>query len=1121
MTNDNFPADAPTELPAAEQDLLELLASAEGEEYNTFLPSFAQQRLWFLNELEPGNPVYNIPVALRLEGQLNTDALAAALTEIVHRHEALRTTFTTLDARPVQVVGPPQSMPMPLVDISSLPATDREAEAQRLLHAEARRPFDLGRGPLTRANLLRLAPNDHILMLSMHHIVSDGWSLGIMIRELMTLYQSSLTGQPAALPELEVQYADYAVWQREWLQGDVLDKQLAYWKEQLAHPPVLELPTDHLRPPMQTFNGAIHLVKLSATLYGALKNLSQREGVTLFMTLLAAFKVLLSRYSGQTDLVVGTPIAGRTRVETEPLIGLFVNTLALRTDLAGNPTFRELLARVRGVTLGAYAHQDVPFERLVEELQPERSLSHTPLFQVMVMLMNTPLPELAMAGLTLRRIDLSTGTAKFDVTLLLEERDGGITAQWEYNTDLFNTETIKRMAGHYETLLESIVAQPEQHIAALPLLTQAERQQLLVEWNDTARAYPAAECMHELFAAQVARTPDAVAAIAGAEQLTYAALNQRADQLAQYLRTLGVGPEVRVGVLMERSLEMLTGLLAIQKAGGAYVPLDPQYPQERVAFMLQDADMSVLLTQARLAEKLPADTPHVVCVDADWAHITAQTESEIGAQTTLATTLDNLAYIIYTSGSTGRPKGVAITHRSAATFLHWTHETFSQAELAGVLASTSICFDLSVFELFAPLTCGGTAIIGENALALPALAATHTITLVNTVPSAMTELMRIKGVPASVRTVNLAGEPLKRTLVDQLYQQPTIERVLNLYGPSEDTTYSTYAVLPRTSERAPSIGRPVANSQVYLLDQTWQLVPQGVPGEVYIGGAGLARGYLTRPELTAEKFIPDPFAPEPGQRLYRTGDLARYLPNGELDFLGRMDHQVKVRGYRIELGEIEAVLSRHEAVRACVVVARDEGADKRLVAYVASQPTGPAFDLTEMRAHLRAALPEYMVPAALVVLAELPLTPNGKVDRKALPEPEQARPELKNTYVAPRTALEETLVGIWAEVLRVERVGVEDNFFELGGHSLLATQLLARVRGSLQIEVPLRSVFETPTVAGLARVIEQNQQQPGSLRPKIQARPRGRQNLQHMLAKLEQMAEGEAKDLLNERKPAQ
>jgi amino acid adenylation domain-containing protein len=1057
------------ETNAGPTDLLDLLAGESGDGYNTFLPSFAQQRFWFLDQLEPGNPLYNIPAVVRIGGNLNVAAMEQALTEIVRRHESLRTTFRTLDAHPVQVVGLPFAVHVQVEDLSALPEAERDAAAVQLLLAKAREPFDLARGPLLRPALVRTGPAEYLFSLTMHHIVSDGWSFGVLIREVITLYEAFVAGKPSPLPELEIQYPDYALWQREWLQGDALDEQLAYWKRQLAAPPVLELPGDRRRPPVQSFAGAVHQTRIPAPLYESLHALGRREGVTLFMTLLAGFKALLWRYTGQDDLVVGTPVAGRTRVEMEPLIGLFVNTLALRTDLSGDPTFGELLARVRGTALGAYAHQDVPFEKLVEELQPERSLSHAPIFQVMIMLQNTPRPALTMAGLPLGRVDVDTATAKFDLTLLLEERDGGITAQWEYSTDLFDAETVERMAGHFETLLEGAAADPTRRISGLPLLSEAERRHITIDFNETRRAYPPALRIDELFEAQAAHTPDAVALVYEGERLTYAELNARAEQVTHRLRELGVGSESRVGVLLGRTPALVAALLGVMKAGAAYVPLDPDYPQERVRFMLEDAAVSALVTQSALLSRLPEQDAPVLCIDAQVVTATDTAEAP-SARAVSAAGPDSLAYVIYTSGSTGTPKGMAIEHRSVSTLLHWAHETFSAEELSGVLASTSICFDLSIFELFAPLTCGGSVILADNALALASHPAASEVTLINTVPSAMAELVRGGSVPESVLTVNLAGEPLKRALVEQVYAGTQAARVLNLYGPSEDTTYSTFAIVARGAVGEPTIGRPVANTQAYLLDRHLRLVPRGAVGELYLGGEGLSRGYLNRPALTAERYVPDSFSGEPGARLYRTGDLARWRRNGELEFLGRADHQVKVRGFRIELGEVEAALSAHEGVRACVVVAReDEPGDRRVVAYVAADEL---LSSAALRAHLRERLPDYMIPSVFVMLDELPLTPNGKVDRKALPAPEMARSESESRYVAPRTPTEEVLCGVWSEVLRVERVGVEDNFFELGGHSLLATRLMARTREAFGVELPLRALFETPTVSGLGAEIE-------------------------------------------------
>jgi amino acid adenylation domain-containing protein len=1013
--------------------------------------SLAQQRLWFLHELEPESAAYNIVRGLRLQGRLKVAALEAALAELMRRHEVLRTMIGFEQGQPVQIISAPASYSLPVVEV---------ADVDGVLAEEGRRVFDLRRGPLLRVKLLRVSEQEHVLVLAMHHIISDGWSAGVFFRELSALYAAYAAGEESPLQELPIQYADYAVWQRGWLQGEVLEQQLTYWRERLTGAaPMLELPADRVRPAVQSYRGAVARFEVSREVSEGLKALSQREGVTLFMTLLAAFKVLLYRYTGQADMVVGSPIAGRTRAEVENLIGFFVNTLVLRTDLSGGPSFRELLGRVRETALGAYAHQDVPFERLVEELQPERDLSRSPLFQVMFALQNAPQKSLQLEGLTLSYLKTESRVAKFDLLLFMADSADGIKGALEYNTDLFEPATIERLLSHFRILLEAIVAQPERAVTELPLLSDAERRQLLVEWNETDVEAGTDSCIHHMFEEQVVRTPLATALVFGKERLTYAELNQRANQLAHHLQSLGVGPEVLVAILMERSLEMVVSLLAVLKAGGAYVPLDPQYPAERIAFMLCDTSAPVLLTQQRLLESLPAHEAQVVCVDRIWPRLA--TEKTTNPESSV--TSFNLAYVIYTSGSTGRPKGVAIAHRSTTLLLCWAERTFSGEELAVTLASTSICFDLSIFELFVPLSCGGSVVLVENALRLPEVSA-HGITLVNTVPSAMAELVRSGAVPETVRVVNLAGEALGRRLVEQVYAASRVEAVWNLYGPTEDTTYTTAALVARGAERV-TIGRAVAGTQLYILDGELEAVPVGVAGELYIGGAGLARGYLGRAELTAERFIADPFGE--GGRLYRTGDLVRYLADGRLEYLGRVDHQVKVRGFRIELGEIAAALQSVAAVKEAVVIVReDEAGEKRLVAYV----TPKDVETSELRAYLKQRLPDYMMPSAFVYLDELPLTPNAKVDRKALPAPETDLTAAA-TYIAPRTQVEEMLCAIWSKVLGVEGIGVNVSFFEVGGHSLKATQVISRIRESFQVELPLRAMFESPTIESLTVAI--------------------------------------------------
>ncbi len=1037
--------------------------------------SFAQERLWFLDQLEPGSAAYNLPVALRLSGALDVSALEASLAAIVRRHEALRTIFRPGAEGPEQVIERGESLALPVVDLGALPAPVGEDAARRLVLAEAARPFDLARGPLLRALLLSEGPEQHLLIAPLHHIVSDGWSLGVLVRELGEGYAARVAGRAVRLADLPVQYADYAVWQRGWLAGEELARQLAWWRERLAGAPeVIELPADRPRPPVQSFRGASLPVALPPSFGAAVQALRRSGGATVFMVLLAAFQALLSRLSGQARIVVGSPVAHRTHREVEGLIGFFVNTLPLPADLAADPLVSALLAQVRETTLGAYAHQDVPFEKLVLELSPERSLAHSPLFQVMLILQNAPLPKLDLPGLTAEPLGLGSGMEKFDLTLTLsEESGGGLAGALSYSTDRFERTTAERLRDWFSTLLAGAVAAPERAVSELPLLGEAERAQLLA-WGTGAALEalePSSACLHDLVSAQAARTPSAEALLAGSERLTYAEIQARAAGLVAVLRGLGVGPEERVGVCLERSPALVVALLAVLGAGGAYVPLDPAYPPERLRLMLGDSGARVLLTQPELSARLDAPGVRTVRLDRSGHPLATWLRISDGP----APGPDNLAYLIYTSGSTGTPKGVALSHRSAVSMVRWAQGVWSAAELSGVLFATSISFDLSVFELFVPLATGGRVILADHALALPTLPAAGEVTLVNTVPSAMAELVRDGGLPASVRTVNLAGEALPRPLVAALYALPHVERVWNLYGPSEDTTYSTFALQERSAATSPAIGRPLAGTRAHVFDRWLRPAGLGVPGELFLGGAGLARGYFGRPALTAERFVPDPSGP-PGERLYRTGDLVRFRGDGELEFLGRIDHQVKVRGFRIELGEIEAALVAQPEVESAVVLAReDRPGDLRLVAYVVPKENLP--DSTDrLRAALAARLPGYMVPAVFVLLPELPLSPNGKVDRKALPAPEWSGGP---SYLAPRTALEEILAGIWREVLGVERVGIEDSFFRLGGHSLLATRLVSRVRKTFQVDLPLRRLFETPTVAALAELVTAAETRPG------------------------------------------
>ncbi|HEX8556987.1 MAG TPA: amino acid adenylation domain-containing protein [Pyrinomonadaceae bacterium] len=1070
-----------------------------GRAAESFPLSFAQQRLWFLNQLQPDSPFYNVPDTYRLTGRLDARVLERCFDALVRRHETLRTTFRTVDGEPRQFINEPAPFSLPVLDLAGLPAEEREAEALRLAEEEARRLFDLTRDPMLRARLLRLGDEEHLLLMSMHHIASDGWSRGILAGELMKFYEAYSEGREPALEPLPVQYADYAVWQREHMTGEVLAEQLGYWKEQLGGElPALALPTDRPRPPMATYRGADFTLEFPEGLGARLSALGHEGGATPYMTLLAGFFALLHRYTGQEDLVVGTPIAGRNRRETEGLIGFFVNTLVLRASVAGEPTFRELLGRVREATLGAYAHQEVAFEKLVEELHPERDMSRNPLFQVAFALQNAPTQDLALRGLNMTALEVGSGASRFDLEVHLWEDGGELGGFIVYSTDLFEEASVRRLFAHYLRLLEGAAADPDARVSDLPLLRPEEERRLLVEWNDTAREF-APRCLHELFAEQAARTPDADALVAGGRRLSYADLESRANRLAHALRRLGVGPESRVGVCLRRTHELVATLLGVMKAGGAYVPLDPDYPRERLALMLEDARAAVLVTETRLLGALPAHAgARVLCLDRDAADI----EGQPAESPEPAAAPGNLAYVLYTSGSTGRPKGVAVEHRSAASLVRWAGEVYTPESLSGVLAATSVNFDLSVFEIFAPLSRGGKVVLADDALRLVELPAASEVTLVNTVPSAMAELLRLDALPASVVTVNLAGEALQTALARQVYGRESVRQLFNLYGPTETTTYSTYALVERDGAAAPPIGRPIANTQIYVLDARLRPAPVGVPGEVYIGGAGLARGYLGRPGLTAERFIPDPFSVQAGARLYRTGDLARYLPDGRLDYLGRADHQLKIRGFRIEPGEIEAALTTHPAVAQAVVVAgKGASGEGRLVAYVAVAGAGAS--PAELKAFLRERVPHYMIPTAFVFLDALPLTPSGKVDRRRLPAPDAAGAEARAGYVAPRTPAEETLADIWREVLGVERVGVRDNFFDLGGHSLLATRVVGLVRERCGVEAPLRLMFESPTVEGLAAHVESG----GRRREEL-----GR--ITDVLDRLEQLSDEEVQALL-------
>jgi surfactin family lipopeptide synthetase A len=1037
--------------------------------------SFGQQRLWFLDQLQPGNPAYSSVLAIRIQGPLDLATLRNALEAIVTRHASLRTTFGIVDGSPIQLVKPQANATLSFEDLNALTESEREAAALRVAEQEAQRPFDLEHGPLFRATVLRLTETDHLLVLTIHHIVVDGWSIGVLIQELMALYPSFAAGESPSLPELPIQHADFAIWERQRLQGPLLEKLVSYWKHQLSGlPALLPLPTDHPRPAVETLRGAIQSFLLPKALSDALIALSRREGSTLFMTLLAAFQTLLHRYTSQTDILVGTPVANRTRREVESLIGFFVNTLVLRADLSGDPTFLELLARARDVALQGFTHQDLPFEKLVEELQPERDLSRNPLFQVMFILQNAPMPKLELDSLKASLVEVETHTAKFDLTLSMQETEQGLSGRIEYSCDLFDRETITRMVGHWQTLLEGIVADPGQRLSTLPLLTAAERRQL-VEWNDTRDKDRPEQCIHQLLEEQVERTPEAVAVVYGDQQLTYRELNQRGNQLAHSLRKLGVGPEVRVGLCVERSLEMIVGMMGILKAGGAYVPLDPTYPRERLAFMLEDAQVPVLVTSKTASEWLPKGKAREISIDKHWEFI-----SQENASNPVCTAgPDGLAYVIYTSGSTGRPKGVMVDHRN---LVHATGARikYYQDRSIRFLLLSSFAFDSSLAGIFWTLSQGGTLVLPQPGLErdlsrLSELIAQKQISHLLSLPSLYGLLLEHAN-PAqlrSLRRVIVAGEACSRELIARHSKQLPQTAVFNEYGPTEGTIWSSVHPCrsPVSKEQVP-IGRPIANTQIYILDEHLQTVPIGVLGELHIGGAGVARGYLNQPEVTAEKFIPNPFAETPGARLYKTGDQARYLADGSIEFLGRLDEQVKIRGFRVELGEVEAVLAEHPGVKAAAIVLREDSPDeKRLMAFVTLRP-GSAATAEELSSFLKQKLPEYMLPWKFEITDRLPLTPSGKIDRhrlRALSRIMWRSP--KNEYSPPRTPLEKKLARIWSDVLKLERVGVRDNFFDLGGHSLLTVKLMAEIEKQTGKKLSLAGMFQAATIQDQAAVI--------------------------------------------------
>ena len=1045
--------------------------------------SFAQEQLWFLDQLAPGSPVYNIVDVIRLDGKYDAKAMGRTMKELVRRHEILRTAFSSSNGRPMQIVSPTVDLVLSEVDLSSLLEQEREDKWNRVVRGEGRKPFNLSQVPLLRGTMVHLTQQEHRLLLTIHHMIADEWSMEVIQQEVNHLYEAFSQGRPSSLPELPIQYGDFACWQRDWLQGEVLQKQISYWKEELAGASfVLELPCDKPRPAIQNFRGGTEIFELPKELLERLKSLGREEQATLFMILEASFMALLHRYTGQDDILVGTPISGRTHSETESLIGLFLNSVVLRARFTDHLSFRSLLQQVRERALGAYDHPDLPFEHLVAELAPERDVSRTPLFQVMFVLHN---PEgVSQVSKVSGNRQLETGTSKFDLTLFISETENGLEGLIEYSTDLFEAQTIRRLCGHYGALLGAIARDPGQSISTMSMLTDAERQQVLVDWNNTAVAYPGKDlCLHQLIEAQTERTPDAVAILVAQEHLTFHELNERANRLAHYLQERGAGPDAPVGIWMDRSLDLVVGLLGVLKVGAAYLPMDPAYPTERLAFMLEDSGVKLLLAQRKLVEQLPEHDGEVICIDADWDEIATRS----GKDPRKDVSPDNLAYLLYTSGSTGKPKGVEIRHRAVVNFLNSMRVAPGMEVQDTLLSVTTLSFDIFGLEIWLPLTTGAKVVIVppevvKDGRELAAAMQRCGATVMQATPSTWRLLLESGWEGNPNLKILCGGEAWSTQLAEQLL--PKCASLWNMYGPTETTIWS--AVCRVGNVKPILIGRPIANTKFYVVDAHLQPVPVGVPGELLIGGEGLARGYFHRPELTAEKFIADPFSPHAESRLYRTGDLVRYLPDGNLEFLGRMDQQVKIRGFRIELGEIESALRSHSGVREAVALVwkKGEEGEKGLAAYVV--PAGDSACTTaELQDYLKRKLPEYMVPATWVVLPALPLTPNGKVDRKALPLP-GAVPELSSAYVAPDSETEQKIAAIWQDVLGIAKVGRTNNFFDLGGHSLLLLRVHNQLRLAFNKDITMVDMFRCTTVQALAHHLAG--QSDSSLSGKVQAR---------------------------------
>jgi amino acid adenylation domain-containing protein len=1085
-----------------------------------FPVSFAQQRLWFFDQLEPGTPAYNLPRAIRIAGPLNTRALAQTLQTIVDRHESLRTTFVSEEGEPRQIVEPELTVELPITDLEGTPEPERLEEALRITRADATRGFDLSTGPLVRFRLIRLEAKVHVLVMVMHHIITDGWSISILFREIGDIYRSIIDRRPIELPDLSIQYSDFAQWQRDSFTQDVLGRQLAYWKQKLPESPrLLELPTDRPRPPMATHHGSSKRFLIDEGLAQELNNLSQRERATLFMTLLTAFQVLLMRYTGADDIMVGTPVAGRSEIELEHLIGLFVNTIVVRGDLSGNPSFRTLLQRTRTTTLEAYEYQDTPFDKIVEALEPERSMSYTPLFQVMFVLQNAPKQVIELSHLSLEELDFNSGLAKFDLTLEVIEADGFLCTL-EYSTDLFNSSTIDRMARHFENLLRSIVLNPDIPVADLEMIDRDEVERVLVEWNDTKRPYRRDATIHLLFEEQANCTPNHVALIDhDGCKVTFDELNKRSNVIAHYLLSKRLQPDAPVGVCMERSIDMVAGVLGVLKSGHPYLPLDPSYPQERLAYMLADSGAPLVLShrglKASLSEALGAGA-----VDLD-----SITTNSLGASDPhVPMSSDALAYVMYTSGSTGHPKGVEGTHRAAINRFEWMWREYAFQSGEICCQKTALNFVDSVWETFGPLLQGVSIVIIPEEIVLEPeqlveRLSEQKVTRIVLVPSLLRVLLEdVSELGSRLSAVKLwisSGEALPLELAKRFREEFPRATLLNLYGSSEIAGDVTSFEVKSVDELSSvPIGKPISNVQIFILDRNMKPVPIGVSGEIYAAGDCLARGYHQRPQLTAERFLINPFSSDESERFYRTGDLGRFLADGNVEYLGRADSQIKLRGIRIEPGEIESILTAHPLVHEAVVIVPGKRLEaQQLVAYVVGVDGQPP-STAELRRFLKSRVPDYLIPSSFIPVARLPLLPNGKIDRKALPSPDLNQVAEERVFIAPRNETEEKIASIWRELLHLERVGIDHNFFEIGGHSLLAIQVLSRIRRLLEVDIPVRLLFNDPTITALAVEIEKAKAAGAVVRaPILPRRPlvNGRQAL---AARLEKLSADEVNALL-------